>query len=107
LDDGELIHFEKMTMIYESLSVIKKYLGQPYAFCDIALATTTTPTTSSSSNGSMERLVDDEVLVEMCTVLPHVGEKELYEFKGDKDKEKVNELMKAYKNAMKRRKEKK
>lgn len=95
LDDGELIHFEKMTMIYETLSVIRKYLGPPYSFSNF------TTTTSS------ERLIDDPALLEMCTTLPHVGEKYLYEFKGDKDKERVQELVKAYKNAVKRKKEKK
>eukprot|EP01087_Luapelamoeba_hula_P022752 TRINITY_DN8235_c2_g1_i2.p2 TRINITY_DN8235_c2_g1~~TRINITY_DN8235_c2_g1_i2.p2 ORF type:complete len:430 (-),score=92.43 TRINITY_DN8235_c2_g1_i2:32-1321(-) len=92
LENGELIHFEKMSMIYDTLSILKRLLTTPYTFAGV-----------DPTGGGDVSCGDAEDLAEMVTSLPHVGERELYEFKGDRDKQKVNEYKKAFKAALKAR----
>lgn len=87
LDEGEVIHFEKMNMIFESLSVTKRLL-------------VLTPLRSPRSPTKKEA---DPLLV-MLNVLPHLAEEELYEFKGENDKIKTKQIKKELKAAQKQRK---
>ena len=73
----DLIHFSKMTLIHETVSVLKKFLHPGYLFPD---------------QGTPE-------LNKMCVQLPCLSENELYEFGKADDKKIVLQYQKDYKDA--------
>ncbi len=82
-----LVHFEKMSMIYNTLSVLKRCLSVPFE-------------PSSIDDSKAKKGKSREDLVRMITDLPRLSEKELYDLKND-TKKKVQDLRKAFKTAVK------
>lgn len=90
-EESELVHFEKMSMIYHALSHLKRCSSAPYP-----------------RDGDSEKRQHDkkgsrtkEDLVKMLLDLPRLSEKDLYGLKND-TKKKVKELRKAFKAARKK-----
>jgi hypothetical protein len=79
--EEKLIHFEKMTMIYETLSVLKRCFEVSYSE---AMIESIAAGEGTKGEGSIEELQW------MLKVLPRLPEKELYEFKGDSKKKVVS-----------------
>lgn len=77
--EEKLIHFEKMSMIYETLSILYRCFAQPYTEAMIEAVAAGEPLKGEGTT---------EDLFWMLRVLPRLSEKELYEFKGS-DKKKV------------------
>jgi hypothetical protein len=78
--EEKLIHFEKMTMIYETLSVLKRCFEVSYSE---AMIESIAAGEGTKGEGTTEELQW------MLKVLPRLPEKELYEFKGDSKKKVV------------------
>jgi hypothetical protein len=77
--EEKLIHFEKMTMIYETLSVLKRCFAVSYSEAMM----------ESVAAGEGKGEGTTEELLWMLKVLPRLPEKELYDIKGTESKKKV------------------
>jgi hypothetical protein len=88
--ESELVHFEKMTMIYSILAQLKKCCSKSYASHEEKI-----------HHDKSEKTLG---LVKMLTDLPRLPEKELYDLKND-TKKKVKDLRKALKASQKSSKE--
>jgi len=88
--ESELVHFEKMTMIYSILARLKKCCSKSYASHEEKI-----------HHDKSEKTLG---LVKMLTDLPRLPEKELYDLKND-TKKKVKDLRKALKASQKSSKE--
>jgi hypothetical protein len=102
-EESELVHFEKMSMIYNTLSQLKKCGQVAYARDE--------DSSGGDHNENGEKRERDkkankastarEELVKMLTDLPRLSEKELYDLKND-TKKKVKDLKKALKSSRKK-----
>lgn len=102
-EESELVHFEKMSMIYNTLSQLKKCGNVAYPRDD--------HDNGGDHNENGEKRERDkkankastarEELVKMLTDLPRLSEKELYDLKND-TKKKVKDLKKALKASRKK-----
>lgn len=90
--ESELVHFEKMSMIYNTLSHLKRCSQVPYPQYDEA--------DEKAHNDKKVTRTKDE-LIKMLTDLPRLSENELYDLKND-TKKKVKDLQKALRAARKK-----
>jgi hypothetical protein len=78
--EEKLIHFEKMSMIYDTLSILKRCFAVPY---QESIMEALAAGESTKGEGTIEELIW------MLKILPRLPEKELYDFKGADNKKKV------------------